>query len=167
MNTCIISCGPSAKLYEKRTDDYDLVFGVNYAVKYYQCDWWVFQDVDQLTEYKPLGNPKIWTIHQANYLTKKTNIPFKTNWFDLGVVPFWFWPSIWTAHTALMVAYKLGATSIDCYGFDMAGEDDITGIGTEERRKARSIGMGRWARERLDIDRMINWLPIPVKFIKE
>ena len=81
------------------------------------------------------------------------------------VVPFWFWPSIWTAHTALMIAYKLGATNINCYGFDMLGNNDITGNGTLERQKSRDNG--RWVRERLDIDRMLNWLPIPVDFVKD
>ncbi len=165
MRTAIISCGPSAKLYEKRTIDYDLIIGINYAVKYYQCDWWIFQDVGQLTEYTPLGSPKIWTIHTADYLSNKANRPFKVNWFDLGVVPYWFWPSIWTAHTALMVAYKLGASSIDCYGFDMVGNGDITGISTVERQNGRTTG--RWNREKADIDRMLTWLPISVSFIKE
>lgn len=96
----------------------------------FACDWWAATDYPLIRDYQALGKPKLFTSRQtANDIKGKFDHLFSgiAAKEDIGV-PFNEVPwTIYTATSALVLAYHLGATEIEVYGCDFAGVADWDG----------------------------------------
>jgi hypothetical protein len=145
MKMALLSCGPSLALWrDPMLADYGAAVGVNRAVARFACDWWSVGDAEGFAAVRPVGRPHIWTHADTLRRIRKEN-PARAAEHEAGLYrrderDRW---SIFSATAALMLAPHLGASSVDCYGVDMAGVADWDG--TERGNR----GEDRWSRERI------------------
>lgn len=145
MKIALLSCGPSLRLWEAACHrDHDIVVGVNRAVARFACDWWSVGDAEGFAAVRPIGSPHIWTHADTLTRIRKEN-PTRAAEHEAALYrrderDRW---SIFSATSALMLAPRLGATAVDCYGVDMVGSADWDG--TERGNR----GEDRWSRERI------------------
>jgi hypothetical protein len=161
----IISNGPSAKRYEDTDRDYDLVIGVNWTCLSWLCDWVCAFDgvcfgAERPTEHVPprlctargvepcrgewLGRPK-WFVHWHALAWLRDNRPEIAELLSHEYVMTW--PAkdrevLYSGIAPLHLMHILGLHQADCYGYDMAGDKDHTGLECSTRQESR------WERER-------------------
>ena len=119
---------PSAwiRAYEGRQDQYDLAIGVNRAAAMYACDVWVCRDhytfrlayEGGLTG--PVGRPRICTCRSMRRrMERQWPASREHEWIDINTLnppaQGVRWRSF-SATTAIVAAYHMGATRIDVYG---------------------------------------------------
>ena len=156
MRLAIISNGPSARLFdEAERSDFDLVAGVNWTVKRWLCDWWVFCDYVTFQDTVPLGKPALFLkraalrkIHThskpgtSQRLLEHEVIVAHEDGADIPIEPnVGFWNNF-SGPAALGLAIHLGADRVTVFGADMSGDMDHAG------RVGTSRTPDRWERER-------------------
>ncbi len=154
MRIAILSCGPSLVRYPGR-DGFSLVIGVNKAVVAHSIDWWSVGDILTVGRLYPALNyaPLIWT-----HTEEMRKIVGRFGWIDgqtyrrCELAPNRW--SMYSATAALMLAKKLGATVVECFGCDMSGE--LSWDGQPEPTANRSPE--RWACERIVFEKTRNVL---------
>ena len=160
----ILSNGPSAIKFRKTTRKYDVVIGVNWTCLTWKCDWvCVFDGMtfgegpDDIRKdhtpprlYDRSGNKKWWGQpkffvhwHALDWLRK--NRPDVAERLSHEYVLSW--PAkdrdyLYSGTAPLHLMHILGLTKADCYGYDMAGNLDHTGLENPSRSESR------WERER-------------------
>jgi hypothetical protein len=152
MNIALLSCGPSLSLYEPGA--HDIRIGVNRAVRWWACEWWVFGDFEAYEQTLPLGNPAIFCdSNPARKLARLQNYSFVR--FDQHEGPACEW-RMFSACAAMVLAVALGARRCDCFGCDMSGGryfdgDEVGNANIEQRwRNERRIWaeVEQWAESR-------------------
>ena len=164
MRAALLSAGPSLQHSFDPAALYDLRIGVNTAVQFHKCDWWVCADSHRWIEIEAAGvkgKPKVFAIDTQRDRTicfapdKAKKFKF-TGWDEVfeatGASTSWMSNS---APAALILAHWLGAKEIDCYGVDMAGHLDATGIVDDSTRHRNET---RWSLERGIWTLMVDWL---------
>jgi len=164
MKIAIISNGPSAEKFGKTKRKYDVVIGVNWTCLKWECNWvCAFDGVtfgdgpdDVRKNHTPPrlcdrdGNPKWWGHpkffvhwHALNWL--RLNRPDVAEVLSHEYVMTW--PAkdkdyLYSGIAPLHLMHILGLRKADCYGYDMAGSGDHTGLENPTRQESR------WERER-------------------
>jgi hypothetical protein len=126
---------------------------VNKAVLAHRCDYWSVGDAETVWRYLPLldKTPPLWT-HRDTY----RRVCGHHGWVDARTYcrserTRW---TLFSATAAIWLAKELGATAVECYGCDMAGE--LNYDGTPEPTANRSED--RWALERVAWDETVGLL---------
>lgn len=125
MKTALLCPGPSLVNYVP--SDHAIVAGVNRAVVFAPCDFFVFLDDRPFKAALPTNEPCLVTSDSVHrYLVRKqfvqpshTFIDRRRLYFD-GDAPW----GRFSSTNALILLANLGATSIECFGVDMAGTLD-------------------------------------------
>ncbi len=159
MRIALLSAGPSlAKSYDA-SQPYDLVIGVNTAASLFECDWWSVGDAHRFFEITPKGNPKVFTIgaERDKVLASDDRLRLQgveiEEWqtvMDHAAIPAGM-PNF-SCTAALMFCHYLKADSVDAYGVDMIGAEDVTGEATRWREPVR------WGKERVEWAYLVNWM---------
>jgi hypothetical protein len=144
MTAALLSCGPSLALYPGR-DAFDVVIAVNRAVLVGGYTWWSVGDiltVGRLYPSLPYA-PLIWTHTETmrQVIGRFGWVDGKTYHRD-EINARW---SMFSATAGLMLAKKLGAERVECYGCDMAGEQNWDGTAEPTANRTEQ----RWERERV------------------
>jgi hypothetical protein len=151
---------------------YDVVIGVCTVVHEVECDWWAIADTNGYRDYclaPRKGEPRVWTwrstgqallhiggeSHQARWREDAKRAMFLEDCRPWPLMPEGtpcrpdgqpdMHQPCWTEYSglsALGLAWTLEAGVVDCYGVDMAWDDDFQGH-TDTAR-----GPSRWQRER-------------------
>lgn len=146
MRVAILSAGPSLRKTWRGNFQYCATIAVNSALAVVKTDWLAAGDdvtLRRLGAHRPLVGG--WTMEDV------ARTP-PDGWRGVRLLPWNYlpgWvgldrPANWSIQAAVAGAYSLGATIIDVYGHDMAGELDVTGSTGDSR------GEERWQRERPD-----------------
>lgn len=159
MRAAILCPGPSLPAFPAR-DGYDLVIGVNRAVGFAACDYWVMLDGAAVWRIsRPIGMPVIVCSHSM-HLDVWRNYPEsqKHGWLDAKsfeqfASPSLGWP-IYSTPTAIICAASKGATQIDLWGADMVGAGEFDNKPAPDINREDS----RWARERVILDGLQSYL---------
>lgn len=144
MKAALLCPGPS--LAEYRHGDHAIIAGVNRAVSVAPCDFWVLLDDRPFHSAAPIGEPCIVTsgaIHRR--LCRKQLIQATRPFIDrsqLVVESDMPWGRF-SSTNALILLENLGATSIDCFGVDMAGTLDWDSFGHAQDKRDEK----RWNEE--------------------
>jgi len=144
----------------KGSPRYDLTIGVNTAVEHFRCDWWSCADAHRFEEIKPqcIGRPSLFMLAPErdkcmrrcpDQLNEHGVAGWDEIFADAGADPKW---QNWSAPSALVLAKYLGATAIDCYGVDLAGEADCSGKACHHRNPTR------WEKEARLWHVIVTWL---------
>lgn len=131
---------------------YDVSWAVNTALKIMKTDWLSAGDPcffrGLLGEHRPLRG----VLSMGSVIDKCHDFwPTVVHWHRWSSVPLigkhkeLGRPLNWSLQAALCHAAHLGAKEIDIYGCDLAGVEDATGYGGEERTE------DRWQREARDL----------------
>lgn len=159
----IVSAGPTLARW-KAADFRGTVIAINRAAEAYAADWWCVADPDRFDKLKPLGKPSLfvrddivsWFKPRGSSIIE--NAPEVLKWGQFlreGKTPMGH-AFDHAAPAALLFAGNLamrdGIKTIDCYGVDMAGEDDFTGETGIGRSKHR------WANECSTWNTISEWL---------
>ena len=162
----ILCSGPNLELYDPEYE-YGLVIGVNRGSIFHECDWLVALDVSyrkrqtaftkewcDINGY-PKGNPKVY-FGGGGGISSLRKI---TDWLpDNYEMPKAFpgelnWPWLsFSLFGAIMLAYRLGAEIIHCYGVTWEGNLDFDGKGFRSRDEAR------WMTEQFMFKQAMEWL---------
>lgn len=149
----VLCPGPSLKAFPGR-GDYAVLVGVNRAVGFVECDYWVMLDAISYELVEPIGDPIVVTaadqwrevrrIGSVAERAKKarTITPDCVNASLPRELTRW---RTWSATTAIALAFHIGATWIDCYGMDWKGQADYDGHMHPNHGRDDS----RWMRERI------------------
>lgn len=134
-----------------------LLFGVNRAVEFWPCDYWVALDWPMFSSGKPKGSPEMITstatarklgrlvFRAYDYRTAGEDLPGRgDHWLCYSML------------TAIVAAYDLGCTDIKIYGCDWAGSDDWDGNQSPKVRRSEN----RWERERKYFQKLVDWLGV-------
>jgi hypothetical protein len=164
MRIAIISNGPSAGLYEMCSSSfgsqrlvYDRVLAVTWAACRWSCDWWVFGDGEVWDQCAPtvIGYPQIFCREKVRASLPDSSRIKEFEWtnqesrglrdaYGIGP-PAW---NMYSGLAAIGLAYWLGATELDLFGFDMAGRLDVRNeenpSRSDKRWKLELQGFGRW-----------------------
>lgn len=161
MTRAAILCpGPSLKAaWAWRKGSYDLIIGVNAAVQFWPCDWWCVGDWEALTWYNQTPKVGICSIGDALRLAWAKQIPVKIPLERLQQVAWEELPihQRFSSIMALGLAAKLGATVVDYFGDDKAGDADFTGAIDPLRSTSGPAGNERWADERRQLADVLEW----------
>ncbi len=167
MRVAILSAGPSLRRTWRGNFRYSATIAVNSALAVVQTDWLASGDDVTL---RRLGNRRplvgLWTMedHVRCPVAGWENV----RRLPLNFLPGWTGltrPPNWSVQAAVAGAYSLGATSIDIYGHDMAGDEDCTGYVGDVRGEEH-----RWSRERPDWQSTLEWATahsLTINHIKE
>lgn len=137
MKLALLSCGPSLPRWESvDRSGFAAVVGVNRAVAKYPCDWWSVGDAECFWSVEPIGSPRLWT-HDATI--RRIGPTDRAATYHRDEREPW---TIFSSPAALLLAPLLNATSVVCFGVDMAGTTDWDG--TERGNRTET----RWTRER-------------------
>lgn len=148
MNATLLCPGPSLANYRPSTST-GIIIGVNRAATLHACDVWAATDIPLIKRTTPLGTPVLLTIEATrdSLIRRGRAWPYGvvTHTDMAGGTPTnngtpW---TRFTATAALKYAAWTGATRIDVYGADMAGELDWDGTKAGEWRDE-----DRWREER-------------------
>jgi hypothetical protein len=156
----ILCPGPSLKVtWSWRKGTYDLIIGVNAAVEFWPCDWWCVGDWEALTWYKRSPNIGICSIRDALRHVREKTIALKFPWESLQMIS---WEDLaihqrFSSIMALGLANTLGATRVDYFGDDKAGNTDYTGQIDPLRSTAGPAGNDRWGDERAQLALALEW----------
>jgi hypothetical protein len=150
MKVALLSAGPSLRKSFDPAVPYKLRIGVNTAVQFHKCDWWVCADSHRVEEIesKVIGKPKLFMVDgQRDQMDGDCRKRWKiTGWrevtAEIGASMSWLNNS---GPAALLLAKWLGATHVDCYGVDMAGGLDAT---MEQTPSSKYRNDQRWALEK-------------------
>lgn len=168
IGTAAILCpGPSlARVAPETVAAYDARIGVNRAVLHVACEWWATLDGNLFSAaagFTPPVNQPCLVCSRGTYCslrrvhTELQDWPWlDTRQIDCPGDPLHQlrWRKF-SFTTAIVLAAKLGARKIDCFGADMLGEADWDGH-TDPRNKrdetrtdaAGKVLQGRWPMER-------------------
>lgn len=148
MKAAVLCPGPSLIEFRGGTG-YGAVIGVNRAAAYTPCDWWVICDEQTFAMCVPLGSPSVVCDQDClARLLRKYPRSADYAWLDRehdwpprkGPCRWWRF----SATSALVLAARLGATHVDCYGVDWRGACDWDGY--THSGQCRTVT--RWADER-------------------
>lgn len=154
MRVAILSAGPSLLRTWSLDLRYASTIAVNSALAVVSADW--LAAGDDVT-FRRLGahRPRVgcWTVED------RVRIPVE-GWANVRALawegmPGWTGLSRkpnWSVQAALAGAYSLGATIVDVYGHDMAGDADVIGYIGDVRGEEH-----RWSRERPDWQASLTW----------
>ena len=160
----LLSNGPSATEFGHTTRQYDVVIGVNWTCLTWKCDWVCAFDGVTFADapgdirkphhpprlcgadgkHKWWGQPKFFVHwHVMDWL--RLNRPDVAATMSHEYVMTW--PAkdkdfLYSGSAPLHLMHLLGLTAADCWGYDMAGELDHTGLENPSRQPSR------WERER-------------------
>ncbi len=172
MRVDLLSAGPSVLGYHAvaPADRGAVRIGVNRAVTQFACHWWAACDWFVFEQWRPLAAPggalpAVFTI-PAQRDVIAARLPDRHalhNWLTWdqvrpGAPPDWEFSS---SVSALVLAWHLGATRIDVYGVDMAGDCDFGRASDNpafDKQVAAHRNPDRWAREQPVWDRTVRWL---------
>lgn len=146
MNATLLCPGPSLANYAGQGQG--IVVGVNRAVVAHACDVWAACDRPLISSVKPLGHPVLFTIEATRAsLAKRGHVTATITHDDLvdGIVENGRHP--WTRYTATAALQYLawsGATHIDVWGANWAGNLDWDG----HRSPSDCRTTQRWDEER-------------------
>lgn len=159
----ILCPGPNLELYDPQSE-YGLVIGVNRASVFHECDWLVALDVSGFERQNvftkkwcdvngyPKGKPRVFSggisalKKITDWLPDKYEMPAKFPG-ELN----WPWKS-YSLFGAMMLAYRLGAEKIHCYGVFWDGNLDFDGKSFSSRNAAR------WMTEKFMFKQAKEWL---------
>lgn len=158
MRIALLSAGPSLLRTFNDSLSFDVRIGVNRAAEHFACDWWSVGDWqavvgDAMEPLRPIGQPHIFTLDDsANTISKLRPELTPHGWKQLcgayGGPEGW---STWSASAGAMLAYHLRAKTLDVYGVDMAGHQDVSGF-------VGGRGDERWNRERPAWEATVQWI---------
>ena len=154
-SVAILCPGLSLNQFAQKPGEYDVLIGVNRAVGFKPCDFWVMLDYEAFARSEPIGRPTIVTrggIYRAivRAFPEAQKHPFiNAKFYDGPIALRW---KAFSSTTALMFAVDLGATRIDCFGMDCEGLSDWDGTPHAGR------GPERWERELKLWDGLVRWL---------
>lgn len=146
IQTAAILCpGPSLPTFPGRAG-LDAVIGVNRAVGAFECDYWVFSDAEVPQIAQPLGRPTI--VCDRHLVRGFRNSPLAQHpYIDREAAgPIANYPIRWcrySATSALVLAFGLGAKEIRCWGIDRQGVTDWDGTLPPGARRTED----RWREE--------------------
>lgn len=164
MRVALLSAGPSLRKSYDPAAHHDLRIGVNTAVEFYPCDWWACADSHRwidIAKRGVVGHPKVYAIDAQRDRTQglEPKLFSKFDWtgwdevFDaVGASRKWMNN---TAPAALILAAWLGATEVECFGVDMAGDMDATGRRDDATHYRNEQ---RWQLERGIWTLIVQWL---------
>ncbi len=171
MKAAVCSPGPSVQRYpingELRISEkcagsarpYDIVVGVNRAAGMVRCDYWCMLDHFTYDLIPVIGRPVI-VCHAGIYSSMRTAYAQAKEHRHLSIetIPLEYSEPIawrtWSATCAIVTAFHVGATVIECYGMDWLGTTDSDGFTHPKHRRSSK----RWASEKKLFDRMVPWL---------
>lgn len=138
MNATLLCPGPSLAHYAGQGKG--IIVGVNRAVEAHACDVWAATDRPLIDRVHPLGCPSLFTITATRDSLDRRGRPWpyliQTHRDIAGsIVTNTQHP--WTRYTATAALQYLawsGATHVDVWGCDWAGQDDWDGNNTERSR---------------------------------
>lgn len=147
MRFALLSAGPSLRRADPAAWAGATVIAVNTAAALHPCTWWSCGDDEAIEKIvNPIGVPHIWTMDvshdrvQAHDPDRHARHRWLT-WQSVQIgQPFHAYD--YSAPAAIVLAVHLGATKLDIFGVDMAGETDCYGTHWPGR------GADRWAKER-------------------
>jgi len=156
MRAAILCPGPSLKTVEGRkskVEGTDYVIAVNRAVLWGPCDYWSCPDVHTFAWLVKAGGvswqPTLVCLRQIHrvMLERYRAETERYGFFARGQINFEAPNLQWQrfgAHVAIAMACHLGASTIDCYGMDLAGTEDADGFAHPLQRREPE----RWELER-------------------
>lgn len=154
MKAAILCPGPSLKKLGQIPPGYDATWAVNTAIKMHKTDWLGAGDIPLFRGLLGDFRPKTGVLTMGATAKKAKTLPdwmyveTWVEWSDVHLIKEHEKrgrPINWGIQAALCHAYELGAKEIDIYGCDLAGVEDATGYGGEERTE------DRWQREARDL----------------
>jgi hypothetical protein len=137
------------------SDEAALFLGVNRAVGFRECDYWVALDWKSFSDVEPMGNPqKITAETSAKKEQHEFSKIYKHKDPNEGLPPVNMQWTCYSTLCAIVAAYDMGCREINIYGADMAGVEDW-----DSGQVARAIRTeSRWERERKYFFELCRWM---------
>ena len=157
MIATILSPGPSLSLVTEEETRDTTIIGVNRAVRYMVCDWWVFSDDRVYRNYPSDYTLKVFTNEETQRrLNRKFDLTHESLYHKY--TPGWH---IYSFTAAVILAAELGADTVRVFGCDWKGCEDFDGhryqFPGETAELTRTAD--RWQREREVFDKTITLIP--------
>lgn len=163
MTVAILCPGPS--LEKCGALSADVTIGVNRAASFVRCDYVAAVDYPVIEKWGDGFGDAKWLTNQSSFdhLARQDH-PFarretvttdwlRRNYYDTRDFPW----TIFSFTSALVFAAYLGATEVDIYGADWAGESDWDGVAGAEPGKRND---DRWRGERALFEKVKAWMEV-------
>lgn len=160
MKFALLCPGPSlTKTY--KPGSHVVTIAVNRAALAFEADWWAFCDWQRFVEDDVKYMPKLYTTEIAVEHVRMKGLGAKFDrheWksFDslMPEVPKSIGWTLYTAPAALVLAYHLGATKVECFGCDWTDAPDFDGVTLESNVRHAE----RWRIESEIWNKLTAWL---------
>lgn len=152
MHAVVLCPGESLRLMD-RLPQCDMSIGVNRAALAFRVDWFAASDYPMIRNHIESlpGTPSLLTLRQTEIDLRNRLSRFPRVCIAESLPCPLKHPK--TMMLAVLLAFSLGATTIDVYGADWTGTRDYDGVEAGENRTP-----DRWDAERHDWDILTAWL---------